>query len=264
MAAAPHRGRAVWAGLIVLAAFAVLISLGTWQLERKAWKQSLIATLEQRANADPVRLPDAGEWSKLTPADDEYRRVRFTATLDPAQEAYVYTNGSALRKDVSGIGYWVMSPARLPGGAMVVINRGFVPENLKDPKSRPAPASSAISGPVEIIGALRWPEPPGLFTPAGDPGRNTWYARDQVPIVAAKGWGQGAGQPTIVAPFYIEQESPVPVGGAPKPGRLVPHLTDNHLQYAVTWYGLALVLVGVAGAFLLGRRRSAVGGGAAN
>lgn len=159
----------VWAGLIVLAAFAVLISLGTWQLERKAWKQGLIETLEQRANADPVPLPAAGEWSKLTPADYEYRRVRFTAELDPAQEAYVYTNGSALRKDVSGIGYWVMSPARLPGGGAVVVNRGFIPESLKEPGARPAP----VGGPIEIVGALRWPEPPGLFTPAGDAGRNT-------------------------------------------------------------------------------------------
>lgn len=237
----------VWAGLIVLAAFAVLVSLGTWQLERKAWKQDVIATLEQRANSEPVRLPDAGEWPKLTPADNEYRRVRFTATFDPAQEAYVYTNGSALRKDVSGIGYWVMSPARLPGGGTVVVNRGFVPESLKEPGARPAMAS----GPLDIVGALRWPEPPGLFTPAGDPGRNTWYARDHVPIAALKGWAPGG----ALAPFYIEQESPVPAGGAPKPGRLVPHLTDNHLQYAVTWYGLALVLVGVAGAFWLSRRR---------
>jgi cytochrome oxidase assembly protein ShyY1 len=247
-----RHGRPLWAGLIVLAAFALLISLGTWQLERKAWKQDLIATLDQRARADPVALPAAGAWSKLTPADDEYRRVRFTATLDPTQEAYIYTNGSALRKDVTGIGYWVMSPARLPGGGTVVVNRGFVPENLRDPGARPAP----VGGPIEIVGALRWPEPPGLFTPAGNPGRSTWYARDHVPIAALKGWAQG----NSVAPFYIEQESPVPAGGLPKPGRLVPQLPDNHLQYAVTWYGLALVLVGVAGAFVLSRRRATADG----
>jgi surfeit locus 1 family protein len=250
----------VWAGVIVLAAFAVLVSLGTWQLERKTWKQGVIATLEQRVNADPVPLPAAGEWPRLTPADNEYRRVRFTATLDPTQEALIYTAGSALRKDVSGVGYWVLSPARLPGGGIVVVNRGFVPESGKDAKARAA----LLPGPIEIVGALRWPEPPGLFTPAGDPGRNTWYARDHVPIAALKGWGHGSG----VAPFYVEQESPVPAGGAPKPGRLVPQLPDNHLQYAVTWYGLALMLVGVAGAFVLSRRRAAardeVRGGAAN
>jgi surfeit locus 1 family protein len=259
-----RRRGSVWAGVIVLAAFAVLVSLGTWQLERKAWKQGVIATLEQRVNTDPVPLPAAGQWPRLTPTDDEYRRVRFTATLDPTQEALVYTAGSALRKDVSGVGYWVLSPARLPGGGIVVVNRGFVPESGKDSKARAAP----LPGPIEIVGALRWPEPPGLFTPAGDLGRNTWYARDHVPIAAVKGWGQDSGQAGSVAPFYVEQESPVPAGGGPKPGRLVPQLPDNHLQYAVTWYGLALMLVGVAGAFVLSRRRAAAhpdaGRGAAN
>ena len=88
------------------------------------------------------------------------------------------------------------------------------------------------------MGALRWPERAGWFTPAGEPERNLWFARDQRAIAAAKGWGS-------VAPFYVEQEAPAPPGGLPLPGKLVVNLPDNHLQYAITWFGLAVVLAGV-------------------
>ncbi len=83
---------------------------------------------------------------------------------------------------------------------------------------------------------MRWPETRLWFTPRDDPAHNTWYVRDPATIAAAKNWG-------AVAPFYIEQESPVPPGGWPQPGKIVVNLPNNHLQYVVTWYGLALVLV---------------------
>jgi cytochrome oxidase assembly protein ShyY1 len=95
---------------------------------------------------------------------------------------------------------------------------------------------------------MRWPETPGLFTPAGDPGRNLWFARDPAAMAAAKGLG-------AVAPFYIEQESPSVPGGLPQVGKLQPSLPNNHLGYALTWYGLALVLVVGFGVWATGRRR---------
>src|SRR5262249_13779456 len=149
------------------------------------------------------------------------------------QEALVYTAGSALRTDVAGPGYWVFAPARLADGGTIVVNRGFVPEGRQDPASR---AEGQIRGKVEIGGAMRWPEARGMFPPTDEPQRNLWFVRDQNAMAAAKGWGE-------VAPFFVDQEAPSAPGGLPKAGRIVPNLPNNHLQYALTWYGLALVLV---------------------
>ena len=241
-AAAPrdaHRpgGRRSWPGLLVpaLLAFAVLIGLGVWQIQRKAWKEGLIASLTERLAAPPETLPSAKSWPQLDQATDEYRRVHFTATFDFGREAFVFASATAFRPDVSGPGYWVFVPARLGDGSIVMVNRGFVPDSRRDPQSR---TEGQISGPVDIAGAMRWPDTRHWFTPNDDPAHNLWFARDPVSIATAKRIG-------AVAPFYVEQESPMPPGGLPRPGKLVVSLPDNHLQYAITWFGLAAVLVGV-------------------
>ena len=141
----------------------------------------------------------------------------------------------------------MFAPARLAGGSIVIVDRGFVPLDRKDPASR---AQGAPHGVVNIVGVLRWPETSGSFTPAADTKNNVWYARDIKAIAAAKDWPD-------YAPFYIEQESPVPPGGLPKPGKLVVNLPDNHLQYALTWFGGALLLAGLYIRWLVRRRRRA-------
>jgi surfeit locus 1 family protein len=231
----PAAARRSWLGLLVpaLLAFAVLIGLGTWQLERKAWKEGLIEALNERVAAPPAALPAPAAWSGLDEAREEYRRVTFSAAFDHGKEALVYAAASAFRPDVSGPGYWVFTPARLAGGALVIVNRGFVPEARRDPASR---AEGQIAGPVAITGALRWPERRSFFSPADEPRNNLWFVRDPQAIAAAKGIG-------AVAPFYVEQESPVPRGGLPRPGKIAVTLRNAHLQYAITWYGLALVLL---------------------
>ena len=226
-----------WLGLLIpaLAALAFLVALGTWQIERKSWKEGLIATLSERLAAPPVALPPAAAWPSLDPADDEYRRVKFVSYFDHGKEALVYAAATAFRPDVSGAGYWVFTPARLADGTTVIVNRGFVPEARKDAAAR---ASGQIAGQVEIVGALRWPDEHHWFSPADEPAHNLWFTRDPRSIAAAKGLG-------AVAPFYVEQETPVPPGGFPQPGKLVVQLRNPHLGYAITWYGLALVLVAV-------------------
>jgi surfeit locus 1 family protein len=249
--------RRSWLGLLLpaLLAFVVLIGLGTWQVERKAWKEALIAALTERLATPPESLPAPATWQNLDPSSDEYRRVKFTALFDHAAEALVYGAASAFRPDVSGPGDWVFTPARLAGGGIVMIDRGFVPESRQDPKSR---ADGQISGPVEIVGAMRWPEPRHWFTPADDPAHNLWFSRDPQAIAAAKGLAdKGLG---TVAPFYIEQQAPVPPGGLPRPGKIVVNLPNNHLQYAITWYGLALALAGVFIAWAVSARRRDIGG----
>jgi surfeit locus 1 family protein len=230
----------------ILAVLALLIGLGVWQLERKAWKEALVATLEQRLAHPPGPLPDPGSGGGLDQRDWEFRRVRFTATVRHADEALVYTSGSPLRPDVSGPGYWVFAPAALAGGGgLIVVNRGFVPQGRHD---APARAQGQASEPVEITGVLRWPEPSSIFLQADDPGRNTFFARDHRAIAAAKQWG-------AVLPFYVEQETPVPSGGLPKPGPLKVNLRNQHLQYALTWFGLAAALAVVSLTWLRRRRR---------
>src|SRR5262249_9266693 len=159
--------RPAWRGLVIpsvfaAAALAVLLGLGTWQVERRAWKEALIGEITQRLAAAPGELPSPASWPTLDPAGAEFRRVRFRAELLHDREAFVHTSGSALRSDASGIGYWVFTPARLPGGELILVNRGFVPEARRDPATR---AAGNLSGPVEIIGAIRAPERPGWFTP---------------------------------------------------------------------------------------------------
>jgi surfeit locus 1 family protein len=235
-------------------AFAVLLSLGLWQLDRKTWKEALIATMEQRLSAPPLALPEPAMWPRLGAADDEFLRVAMTAEFLNDREALVYTSGSALREGGGRPGYWVFTPARLASGALVMVNRGFVPDGKQDPATR---QDGEVAGPIHMVGVLRWPEPPGLFTPAADPARNMWFSRDTDAIAAAKG--------VSVAPFYLELESPDPPGGLPQAGRLHPTLPNNHFGYALTWLGLACVLVGVYGTWLFGswrKRDGSVGYGA--
>ncbi|HZC57170.1 MAG TPA: SURF1 family protein [Xanthobacteraceae bacterium] len=231
--------RRSWLGLLVPAiiAFVLLIGLGVWQLERKTWKEGLIAALTVRLAAPPQALPPASAWPGLEPASDEYRRVTFTALFDNTKEALVFASASAFRPDVTdaGPGYWVFTPARLASGGVVIVNRGFVRDAKKDVKSRP---DGEVSGPVALVGAMRWPDSRHWFTPGDDVAHNLWFVRDPAAIAAAKGLGS-------VAPFYVEQETPTPPGGLPQPGKLTVSLPDNHLQYALTWFGLAAVLAGV-------------------
>ena len=253
-----------WIGLSIpaLVVFIILIGLGTWQIQRKAWKEGLIATLNAQLAAPPIALPPPATWAKLDRKDDEYRSVTFQATFDNSKEALVFAAPSTFRPDVSGPGYWVFTPARLADGSIVMVNRGFVPDGRQNPASRP---QGQTAGPVEIVGSMRWPETHHWFTPADEPAKNLWFTADPQAMAAAKGLGKELGKElgkglsnglAAVAPFYVEQQSPVPPGGLPKPGKLMVTLPDNHLQYALTWYGLALVLVIWFPVWALGRQRA--------
>ena len=136
-AGAPPAGRGVLAASLVTAvALAILVALGVWQLQRKAWKDALISTLEQRLAATAVALPAPVQWATLEADRDEFLRVAFTAQFQNDKEAFVYTSGSSMRSDTSGPGYWVFTPARLGDGSIVVVNRGFVPEGRQNQATR--------------------------------------------------------------------------------------------------------------------------------
>jgi cytochrome oxidase assembly protein ShyY1 len=231
--------------IFAVAAFCMFTGLGAWQIERKAWKEALIADLTQRLAAEPQALPPPERWPSLDPATDEFRRVVFAATIAPDREALVYAVGSTVRSDVTGPGYWVFAPAELAGGATVVLNRGFVPEGQQGTDTH-----APVDGRLPVVGVLRWPEPRGLFFPKDDPARNLWFVRDHRAIASAKGWG-------AVAPFYVELETPTSRGQLPRAGRLNASLRNDHLQYALTWFALAVIVAIAFPLWVRSRRREA-------
>jgi cytochrome oxidase assembly protein ShyY1 len=246
---APRRRGIVGLTLISLVMVAVLLALGVWQLQRKGEKRALIAALTERLAAPPQPLPPSRDWPVLTPATDEFRRVRFTATYLKLPDAMVYSSGSAIRDDIAGPGTWALLPARLPGGRVVVVNAGFVQNTMQDRTQQDrAVAPLVTGGPVDLTGYLRFPERAGTLTPAENVGQRLWFVRDVGAMARTLGWGE-------VSPFYIDLESPVPSSGTPKPAALSVHLKDDHLQYAITWFGLAGAVAAGFAAWLFGQRR---------
>jgi surfeit locus 1 family protein len=250
MIAVSGRPRGV-AGFAVftLAMVALFAGLGVWQLQRRVEKHALIAALTERLAASPGALPSPAQWSALTPERDEFRRVSFAATYQPLPDAMVYSSGSAVREDISGPGTWAFLPARLPAGETVVINAGFVQNTMQDRSQQDRAIKPLVTGaPVTLTGYLRFPEAAGMLTPAENMAKRLWFTRDHLAMARALGWGE-------VAPFYIDLEQPVPASGIPKPGSLEVHLKDDHMQYAITWFGLAGAVVIAFGVWLFGQRR---------
>ena len=198
-------------------------ALGIWQVERLAWKRALIARVETRLHAAPTALPPPGSWPTITDRD-AYRRVRVTGTFDHADETLVQAVTDL------GAGFWVMTPLRTAQG-VVLINRGFVPTDRRVPASR---RTGQVAGPVTLTGLLRTSEPGGAFLRRNDPASGRWYSRDVAAI--AQAWHL-----TQVAPFFVDADAAPNPGGYPVGGLTVVRFSNNHLVYALTWFGLALL-----------------------
>jgi cytochrome oxidase assembly protein ShyY1 len=242
MIATPAKQRSL-AGFSIFTAvmLIVFIGLGLWQLQRRVEKHALIGALDQRLAQPPGALPPPSQWGALNAASDEFRRVKFQATYAAVPDAMVYSSGSAVREDVSGPGTWAFLPARLPDGAVVVINAGFVQNTMQDRAQQDRAVKPLLTNaPVTLTGYLRFPEKAGLLTPQQNPAKRLWFTRDHLAMADALGWGDKDG---TVAPFYIDLEQPVPASGIPKPGALEVHLKDDHMQYAITWFSLAGAVV---------------------
>lgn len=239
--------------IFTLAMVAVFAGLGIWQLQRRVEKHALIARLNERLAAAPETLPAAAQWSSLTPAKDEFRRVRFTATYAPLPDAMVYSAGSAVREDISGPGTWAFLPTQLADKNTVVVNAGFVQNTMQDRAQQDRAVRRLITGdPAELTGYIRFPEGAGALTPSESLTKRLWFTRDHLAMARALGWSEGS---KAVAPFYIDLETPVPDSGIPKPGPLSVRLKDDHMQYAVTWFMLAFAVVIAFGVWWRGRRR---------
>ncbi len=234
-AAPSSRTALLWPTLATLLGCAVLVGLGAWQLHRLAWKDALVATIAARTTAPPVPLPPASAWPSLDPADYAYRHVVLTGTFEHDKEARVFRPLADPKGPYSGLGDLILTPFRLTSGGVVIVNRGFVPEDRIDAATR---AAGQIGGAVTITGLMREPESRNLFTPADQPADRLWFTRDPASIAAAL-------RVSGVAPFTLDEDASQLPGGLPQGGETVLSVPNNHLSYALTWFGLALGLVGV-------------------
>ncbi|HLG79677.1 MAG TPA: SURF1 family protein [Bradyrhizobium sp.] len=228
MRAAPARPLSPWLGLLALCGIAGLIALGVWQIERRTWKLALIDRVERRIHAAPQAVPAPASWPGINAADDEYRRVTVTGRFLHDRETLVKAVTDA------GAGFWVLTPLETADGTVVLVNRGFVPPERRDPATR-RDGNPAI--PVSITGLLRLTEPKGGFLRSNDPAGNRWYSRDVEAIAAARGLPR-------VAPFFIDADATPNPGGYPLGGLTVVTFHNSHLIYALTWFGLAIMLAG--------------------
>jgi surfeit locus 1 family protein len=230
----------LWPTLLMLAGLAVLLALGTWQLERKAWKEGLLDAIASRTHLAPISL-DAAVRRWKAGEDLEYARVRVRGTFSHDKERHLFV------AEADGPGVHVYTPLTTASGAVVLVNRGYVPMALRDRSMR---RTGLVEGEVEVVGLIRAPGDEGLFTPSNDIAGNLWYWRDLA------GMAQSVlGAPaSSVAPFFVDAEvaagSNWPRGGAT---RLT--LPNRHLEYALTWFGLAAALIAVYFSFVLTRRR---------
>ena len=207
---------------------ACLLALGTWQVKRLYWKLDLIAQVEARAHAEPVDAPGTSEWASLYyQSSYEYRRVRLSGTYLHQKEAQVYTVTDL------GAGYWVLTPLQRDDGSIVIVNRGFVPTDKRDPSSR---AEGEIEGRADIVGLMRAPETGGLFLRTNDPSNDRWYSRNIQQIAEARAL-------KTVAPFYVDADATPNPGGLPVGGKTMLVFPNSHLSYAITWYILAVMMV---------------------
>lgn len=248
-----QRSRTLRISLAILAGlmFAGFFALGTWQVYRLQWKLALIERVDQRVHAPAIAAPAVAQWPLVSAATDEYRHVRITGMYLPGSDTL--TLASLDR----GIGYWVLTPLCTADGGIVMVNRGFVPAGAGGWRAQPAPPKAqadacgalaeSSSEMVTVSGLLRMSEIASSLR-KNEPARNYWYTRDTKAIAAARGL-------PAVAPYFIDADaatagaSSLPVPGEtaqPVGGLTVVSFVNNHLVYALTWYGLALMVVAAA------------------
>nr|WP_240500089.1 SURF1 family protein [Sphingomonas montana] len=208
------------AALVVVA----LLALGTWQVRRLAWKRDLIARVQSRIDAPPTPAPGPSTWPGVTTETAAYRHIRLSGR---------YLHDRSVRTQAAtalGGGSWFMTPMATDRGFTVLVNRGFVPPGWRE--------SSPPPGPTVVTGLLRITEPGGGFLRRNDPAAGRWYSRDVAAIAADR-------RLTRVAPYFVDAAADRVAPARPPVGGLtIVAFPNNHLVYAITWYGLALMVAG--------------------
>jgi len=213
---------------------AILVWLGTWQMQRLDWKLGILSEIEERISGDPARLPSVED---AVPERDRYQPVSLTGTVGE-EEVLVLVSQKRV-----GAGYRVISPYTLNDGRRILLDRGFTRVDQRD-------ADRSLSGPVEVEGNLHWPDDRTSSTPENDVAGNTWFARDVAQMADVLNT-----EPLLV---IARNMSPSDAGVTPLPVD-TSGIPNDHLQYAITWYSLAVVWVIMTGAFIWRQRKGKEG-----
>lgn len=239
--------------VLMLALAGVCVFLGSWQMQRLAEKETLVAAVDARLNAAPIPVPGPESWGTLKADDLVYQPVELTGAYRYTQTATVFTSLSDPKGQYSGPGYWVMTPFELQGGGTVFVNRGFVPEQYQETAAL-GDLHGEDPGVVTIRGVLRTPETAGFMTPEADMSNRIEWVRDPARLARMA-------DPALapIAPFYVD----LPAGAAgdlPQSGETVVSFPNNHFGYALTWYGFAIVAVVMLGFWLTRQARRPASG----
>lgn len=225
--------------------------LGTWQLERLHEKEALIAAVDSRLTAAPIPVPEAATWSTLDTEALNFQPVSLTGAFRYNQTLTVFTSLANSKGKASGPGYWVMTPFVLADGGTVFVNRGFIPQQVQEAA---VTDGEGAENQVTITGLLRPGEKAGFMTPAPNTSDRIEWVRDPQRMAAMA-------DPALapIAPFYVDLPAGAP-GELPQGGETVVEFPNNHLGYAYTWFGFAIVAVVMLGFWIWRQRQGAKAG----
>lgn len=238
----PQRSKPLFIGLF-LVALAILLTLGTWQVQRLGWKEDLIATVNERIASAPAPLAEVEQIFART-GDVDYLPTIVEGEFQHAGERHFFATHEGRS------GYFIYTPLALDDGRLLLVNRGFVPFELKDPALRP---SGQVEGRQTIVGLARDPldGKPSWIVPDNDLQKNVFYWKDLEAMAATS----GVGRREDYLGFFVDANDAANPGGLPVGGVTLINISNNHMQYIITWYGLAFALVCVMAAWLWRRRK---------
>ena len=222
--------------------FALLMGLGVWQIQRLHWKLALIASVNRQMHLKPIELDDGG-WL-YEERETDYLPVTVKGRFLNGKEVYLFAPSVA-----GDPGYHVLTPLVAGSGRIYLVDRGFVSRERLDPEAR---REGQIANPVRVTGIWRWPAGRGYFTPPAEVAHRLWYWRDLAAIEAFD-------HIHLFQPGILEADATPNPGGWPKGGQTVVSFPNNHLSYALTWFGLAGGLLGVYLAFHISKGRLTFG-----
>lgn len=235
-----------WTFVVLMLALAVTcLWLGNWQMQRLGEKEALIAAVDQRLDATPIPVPAAEQWPTLDLDALNFQPVSLTGAFRYNQTVTVFTSLANANGPASGPGYWVVTPFVLADGGTVFVNRGFIPQDYQEAAVTDGQGDDAQ---VTISGLLRPGEAVGFMTPGPNTSDRVEWVRNPERLAAMV-------DPALApfAPFYVDLPAGPP-GELPQGGETVVEFPNNHLGYAYTWCGFAIVAVVMLGFWFMRQR----------
>ncbi len=236
---------ALWPTLISLPILVLSLTLGVWQMERREWKRDI---LDRMAANQAAALITLDELLRGNPLRHEYGRVKVAGSFVHDKEFHL-----AARSLKNKVGLQLVTPFKTDDGKIVLFDRGWIPSEKKEPAKR---AEGQVPGRVELTGIVRRNQERRQFAPENAPDKNVWFHVD-VPLMRRMA---GASPDPRLDAFFLDADAAPNPGGVPVGGQTRLDIPNDHLQYAITWFLLALALVGVYLAYHWENGRLTIGG----